>query len=405
MREPLHDLLLDADWRAVAEELIPGGASTGSKRAAALLGADAQGPTHFVRADGCVVETASGRTLIDCTMALGAVAIGYADRDITHAVIAAVRDGTVSGLSPLKEVQLAEHLIDMIPCAEQVRFLKTGAEAGAAAVRLARAATGRAHVIACGYFGWLDWSSDEAGVPASTRVLCHRIPFDDVAALDATVREVEAQPDGLAAIIVEPIVEVLARPEWFAAIRAHCDRTGAVFIVDEVKTGFRVRPGGVHDLLQFTPDLAVFGKAMANGFPLAAVVGRQAIMEVAARTWISSTLASETASLAAALAVLAWHDRMDVCTRLEHIGRDLQHQVARALREAGATDLAIRGVPQMWGLSGPATRIDALVTRAIEHGVLLKRGYYHFAALAHDPSHLSTIGDAVHTAARAVGPA
>jgi glutamate-1-semialdehyde 2,1-aminomutase len=397
------DRIDDPSWHDAAEALIPGGASTGSKRTAVLYGDDDTGPTHFVRAKGCTIETAGGRTLIDCTMALGTVAIGYADRDVTDAVVTAAREGPVSGLSSVREVQLAERLIDMIPCAEQVRFLKTGAEAGAAAIRLARVITGADTVIACGYFGWLDWSNDAAGVPAATRADLLRIPFDDLTALDAAVDEAMARPGGLAAIIVEPVIEQLASPAWFAAIRAHCDRCSAVFILDEVKTGFRLRPGGAHELLSLSPDLAVFGKAMANGYPLAAVVGRAAVMEAATRTWISSTLASEGVALAASLAVMDRHDRTDVCEQLETIGLALQQGVRQALEVAGVTDLAVVGPPQLWGLRADApARRDRFVQGMLAHGVLCKRGFYNFPSLAHDVTHCRQVAHAAAAAAQAL---
>jgi len=157
------------DWRARAADAIPGGCSTGSKRPEALYGSrslDPALPTHFERAEGCMLWAPDGRQFVDCTMALGAVAIGYADAAVTRAVQDAAVHGNVTALPHRLEVEVAERLIDLIPCAEQVRFLRTGAEATAAAVRLARATTGRDHIIACGYFGWLDWCTDADGVHA-----------------------------------------------------------------------------------------------------------------------------------------------------------------------------------------------------------------------------------------------
>ncbi|HKG96084.1 MAG TPA: aminotransferase class III-fold pyridoxal phosphate-dependent enzyme, partial [Gemmatimonadaceae bacterium] len=232
---------VERSWRARAAAVIVGGASTGSKRPEALYGAGADfGPTHFARASGCRVTTAAGATLIDCTMALGAVAIGYGDRLVTQSVIEAAAAGSVAGLSPTLEVDVAERLCDVIPCAERVRFLKTGAEAVAAAVRIARAATGRTHVIGSGYFGWLGWWGDAAtpGVTAGERADYTHVPFDDVAALERAAAA--AGDHRLAAVVLEPVVERLPSTEWIAAARALCDRTGAVLVFDEIKTGFRL---------------------------------------------------------------------------------------------------------------------------------------------------------------------
>ncbi len=282
---------VDRDWCDRAATVIPGGTSTGSKRPEALYGSGPDvGPAHFTSAQGCHVVTASGRSLVDCTMALGSVAIGYGDEAINRAVLVAVAGGNTCGLASTAEVEVAERLCDMIPCAEQVRFLKSGGEAVAAAVRIARVSTGRSTVIGCGYFGWQDWWSTGEGIPAGAHADFVEVPFDDVAALE---RAVAAAGRGLAAIVLEPVVHRLPSPEWCVVARRLCDDAGAVLVFDEMKTGFRLAPGGYQEYAEVEPDLAVFGKAMANGFPIAAVVGRAAIMEAATHTWISSTLAGE----------------------------------------------------------------------------------------------------------------
>ncbi len=297
----------DVDYRTRARGVLPTGASTGSKRAESLYGsADAVGPTHFSQAVGCRVIDVDGLEYVDCTMALGSVALGYAETNVTRAVVDTIATGNVSGLSSRLEVEIAERLCGVIPCADRVQFLKTGAEAMAAAVRIARTYTGRELVIVCGYFGWLDWCADDAaGVPQGTRAAIRRVAYDDVAALEAAVSEAGAS---LAAIVIEPVIERLPSTEWIAKARELATSAGAVLVFDEIKTGFRLRTGGYQQLSGVTPDLAAFGKAMANGFPLAAVVGDRAVMDAAKKTWISSTLASEASALAAAFAVLTWHD-------------------------------------------------------------------------------------------------
>jgi glutamate-1-semialdehyde aminotransferase len=386
----------EREWRDRAEAVIPGGASTGSKRADVLFGAGAEGPTHFVRASGCTITTAAGQTFIDCTMALGAVAIGYGDRLITESVVETLAAGNVAGLSHMLEVEVAERLCEQIPCAEQVRFLKTGAEAVAAAVRLARTATSRAHVIGSGYFGWLDWSSAAAGVPEGARADFTSVPFDDIPALESAAREIGGE---LAAVVLEPVVERLPSPEWIAAARSICDRAGAVLIFDEIKTGFRISTAGYQEYAKVEPDLATFGKAMANGFPLAAVVGRAAIMESARETWISSTLASEGAALAAARAVLEWHEKAEVCESLWTIGREMRGGVEAAVRQSGIEGVSVDGIDPMWLLRfDHAGREARFLEKARAHGVLLKRGAYNFAALAHDEDALAAIERAASTA-------
>lgn len=384
---PVHDE--DLAWRERAEAAIPGGASTGSKRREALYGPDADGPTHFASARGCVVTTVGGDELVDCTMALGAVALGYAEPEVTRAAIAAAQRGAVSGLSSVLEPLLAERLGSVIACAEQVRFLKSGAEGVAAAVRIARTHTGRDRIVCSGYFGWLDWSSDAAGVPAGARADVVRVPFDDPEALDAAVREAG---DDLAAIVLEPVVERLPSPEWVGLARTLADEKGAMLVLDEVKTGFRLRPAGYQQLAGVTPDLAVFGKAMANGWPLAAVVGRADVMDAARRTWISSTLAGEATALAAALAVLDWHEKAEVCEGLWAVGEEMQEVVRRAMDAAAIDGVTIGGLAPMWFLrfDDPA-RESRFLALAREEGVLFKRGAYNFASLAHDEEAIAAI--------------
>jgi glutamate-1-semialdehyde 2,1-aminomutase len=385
-------------WALRARQVIAGGTSTGSKRPDALYGSALASdlPTHARRSWGCRLETAEGLTLIDLSMALGAVALGYADEEISEAVYETVADGTVCGLAPLLEIEVAERLVDVIPCAEQVRFLKSGAEATAAAVRLARTHTGRTRIIASGYFGWHDWSSGAAGVPHEAHDAVQFVPFDDVEAL---AQAVDVAGTELAAIIIEPLVHHVASAEWLAAARAHCDRVGAVLVFDEIKTAFRIRTGGVQALRGITPDLTTLGKAMANGFPLAAVVGRRSVMSAASRTWISSTLAAETTALVAARVVLDRHARRDVCAELAIIGGHLQATVHDALT-LHPIGVRAEGEAAMWRLVAEHEPVlDALVAECARRGVLLKRGAYQFASLAHDEPAIREVGRVVAVAA------
>jgi glutamate-1-semialdehyde aminotransferase len=262
-----------------------------------------------------------------------------------------------------------------------VRFLKSGAEAVAAAVRIARTATSRTHVVACGYFGWHDWSNTGAGIPDGAHNATHIVPFDDVAALDRACR---AAGQSLAAVVLEPVIERLPSEEWIAAARRLSDELGAVLIFDEIKTGFRMRPGGYQEYAAVTPDVATFGKAMANGFPIAAVVGRASVMDAASATWISSTLAGEATALAAVGAVLDWHEREKVCDSLWTIGKQMRDAVARAVAASGTEGVTVDGIDPMWLIRfDDLTRQRRFLELAVGEGVLFKRGAYNFSALAH----------------------
>jgi glutamate-1-semialdehyde 2,1-aminomutase len=382
--------LPEEHWAARAGGRIPGGASTASKRPANLYGGDATHlPTHFVRAAGCHVYTVDGETLVDCTMALGSVALGYAEPELTRAVIETVAGGSISGLSSALEVETAELFCAVVPCAERVQFLKTGAEAVSAAVRIARTYTARDVVVGCGYFGWHDWSQRAAGVPVSTQSIYRDVPFDDIPALERAVSEAGGE---LAAIVIEPVIERLPSKEWVARARALADAAGAVLIFDEMKTGFRLATGGYQQYAEITPDLAAFGKALANGHALSAVCGREELMLAASKTWISSTLASEAGALAAARAVLSWHERVDVCASLWKIGADMREVVSGAIRASGVTGVSIDGIDPMWFLrfTDPAVE-SAFLSAAVRNGVLFKRGAYNYAALAHDDDAIAEI--------------
>lgn len=384
-------------WRERALAVLPAGASTGSKRAAVLYGdGEADLPLHFTAARGCRVTDVDGESFVDCTMALGSVALGYAEPRVTRAVTDAASEGHVAGLSSWREVELAERLCAIIPCAERVQFLKSGAEATSAAVRLARTYTGRDRVVASGYFGWHDWSSEAAGVPSAVRADVVRVPFDDVAALERAAAE---GGGSLAAIVLEPVVDRAPSPGWLLRARALCDELGAALVFDEVKTGFRLAPGGYQAICGVTPDLAAFGKALANGYPLAAVVGRAPLMDAARRTWISSTLAGEAIALAAALAVLDRYDEGDVCATIAGIGCAMRAAVERAIAASGTRGVRTGGLDAMWFLrwDDPAGE-RRFVHEALRAGVLFKRGAYNFAALAHDEPAIAGIERAATTA-------
>ena len=386
-------------WADRARKVIPNGASTGSKRLEALYGesADAAGyPTHFVKAAGCRLVTTEGDTLLDCTMALGSVSLGYAEPQLTRAVIETLANGSVSGLSHALEVDVAERFCGAIPCAEQVRFLKTGAEAMSAAVRIARTYTNRSVVIGSGYFGWHDWSSTSAGVPAHTKQDFRSTPFDDVAALEKAAAEAGSD---LAAIAIEPVIERLPSKEWIERARTLCDEKGAALIFDEMKTGFRLATGGYQQYAEVTPDLAAFGKAMANGFPIAAVCGRADLMDAARKTWISSTLASEAGALAAVSAMLSWHERADICQSLWEIGKEMREAVGNALAASGIEGVSIDGIDPMWLLRFESSQVETdFLLAAVQNGVLFKRGAYNFAAIAHDDEAIRDIESAASAA-------
>ena len=364
---------------------VAGITSTGSKRPAALFGAAGESLSlRMTRSSGCRVWDSEGREYLDYIMALGAVALGYGHPAVTRAVTEAAEHGVVGPLPPALEEAAAADLCRAIPWLERVRFLKTGAEAVAAAVRLARVVTGRDAVLGCGYHGWLDWcqTAPGKGVPASTVALYGEIPFNDP---ERTRELIRRGGDRLAAVVFEPLILEPPTAEWIAVLREETLRAGAILIADEIKTVCRLAVGGGCERFGIRPDLVVMGKAIANGFPLAAVAGRADVMDAVSRTWISSTLATEMVSLAALRATLAVMAEAGVPAHLTRIGTRLLAglQTLAARHERLVTRAA--GVPEMCFLE---FRDEALSGRAAvacaERGLLFKRTAYNFVSLGHD---------------------
>lgn len=365
---------------------IPGFTSTGSKRPDVLFGAlefDAvdSPPSRMARALGCRVWDIRGREYVDYIMGLGAVALGYGHPAVNAAAIAAVESGVVGPLAPALEEELAVDISRLMPWVEQVRFLKTGAEAMAAAVRLARVATGREVVLGCGYHGWLDWCQGAAGVPPSARHLYGEIPFNDPARSADLIR---ANAGQLAAVAFEPIVVAEPTREWLEMLRSETERAGAVLIVDEIKTVCRLAIGGATERYGLRPDLVVMGKALANGFPLAAVGGRAEVMAGALRTWISSTLATELVALAAARATLRVMEAERVPAHLHGVGTRLLAGLRELARCYPAVVADVGGIAEMcflhWASDGLSQKAAAACAA---RGLLFKRSAYNFVSLAH----------------------
>ncbi len=305
-----------------ARKVIPLGSQTFSKSITQYpLGVSPYFATH---GRGAHLWDADGHEYVDFVNALCAVTLGYGDPDVTNAVAEQLANGTIYSLSHEIETTVAEQIIAMVPSADMARFGKNGSDATAGAIRIARAHTGRDHVLACGYHGWQDWyigsTSRDKGVPAATRALTHRFPYND---LDALVRAIDEHRDQIAAIIMEPMNIELPKPGYLQAVREIASRENIVLVFDETITGFRFAKGGAQELFGVTPDLTTLGKGIANGFPLSAVCGRREIMMEMEEVFFSFTMGGETLSLAAAHATLAKLEREPVLATMRRRGTRL----------------------------------------------------------------------------------
>jgi len=359
--------------RALAS--IPLGAQTFSKSATHLPAGAA--PFFLERGEGALAWDVDGHCYVDFVMGLAALLLGYRDPDVDAAVRAQLERGITFSLSTELEAEVAEALVAMVPCAERVRFGKNGSDATAAAVRLARAATGRDHVAVCGYHGWQDWyigsTSRDAGVPAATRALTHAFRFGEPGTLEAVLA---ARPGEVAAVVLEPLAAELPPAGFLEAVRDLARAHGALLVFDETITGLRVARGGAQELFGVTPDLATFGKGLANGLPLSAVVGRADLMRWMEEIFFSTTFGGETLSLAAARAVLAKLRREPVVEALAARGRRLQDGLRGLVARCGLEGAArVSGHPSWSFLQlGGAGSFDAWEVRTFFLQEMLARG-------------------------------
>jgi glutamate-1-semialdehyde 2,1-aminomutase len=322
-----------------AKKLIPGMNQLLSKRPDMFsLGV---WPGYFSKAKGVEVWDLDGNKYIDMSISgIGANVLGYADPDVDAAVQEAISNGTSCSLNCPEEVDLAELLCELHPWAEMVRYARTGGEAMAIAVRIARAHTGKDKIAFCGYHGWHDWylsanlGTENAlgehlisglsprGVPRALKDTAFPFRYNQLEELEKIVTD---HGKDLAAIVMEPLRNYEPEPGFIEGVRDLADETGAVFIVDEISAGFRYNTGGAH-MKFFTkePDIAVFSKALGNGYPIAAVIGRANVMQAAQHTFISSTNWTERIGPAAAIAMIKKHKRVDAGKHLVHLGEQIQ---------------------------------------------------------------------------------
>lgn len=305
-----------------AEQTIPLGSQTFSKsRTQYAVGIS---PLYAAKAKGAKIWDLDGNCYIDLVSALASVTLGYGDKGVEKAVRKQLTRGVSMSLPGVLEAEVSELIVEMVPSAEMVRFGKNGTDATSAAIRLARAYTGRDHIIVCGYHGWQDWfigsTTRNKGVPDSVSALTHKFDYNDIASLEALLKEYDGK---IAAVIMEPMNVVFPDPGFLEAVQRLTKGAGALLVFDETITGFRFSKGGAQELFGVTPDLSTFGKGMANGFPLSAIVGRRDIMMEMEEIFFSGTFGGELLSLAAAKEVLTRHVSQDICGNIAYIGTEL----------------------------------------------------------------------------------
>lgn len=382
---------------------IPGGTQLLSKRAEMFL--PDWWPAYYSRAKGVEVTDLDGRVYTDMSiMGVGACVLGYADDDVDAAARRAIEHGVMCTLNAPEEVELADLLCELHPWAAMVRYARSGGEAMALAVRIARAHTGRDAVAVCGYHGWMDWylaanlgethaldghlmpGLPPSGVP---RGLCGSALAFHYNRADQLEQIVAGHGHELAAIVMEPQRGDAPAPGFLEAVRRLADTTGAVLIFDEITTGFRMCAGGVHLLHGVGPDLAVFAKAMANGYAMAAVIGVRPVMESAQATFISSTNWTERIGPSAALAAVKKYRERAVEKHLIRIGSRVQQGWRDSAASAGLP-LKVGGLPSLAHFEIDHAERGALTTLFTQ--TMLDQGFLAYnqfkPSLAHTDQHV-----------------
>ena len=358
-----------------AQETIPLGSQTFSKsRTQYPVGIS---PLYLDRGKGAYVWDLDGNKYLDLVNGLASITIGYGDKEIESAVRKQLKKGVSLSLPGVLEAEVSELIVEMVPSAEMVRFGKNGTDATSAAIRLARAYTGRDHVAVCGYHGWQDWyigsTTRNKGVPETVSALTHKFEYNNIESLKRIISE---NKDKIAAVIMEPMNVEFPLPGYLEEIKSITHKAGALLIFDETITGFRFSNGGAQEYFNVIPDLSTFGKGMANGFPLSAVVGRRDVMLEMEEIFFSGTFGGELLSLAAAKVVLNRYREVPVCKTLSEQGARLTSLVDPLIKEYGLTNiLRFSGHPSWQFLNWTGTeKFDTSVIRTFFMQEMFARG-------------------------------
>lgn len=381
-----------------AKTLIPGGTQLLSKRPEMFL--PDLWPSYYSKASGCSVWDMDNIEYLDMSyMGIGANVLGYADYDVNLAVKDAVDRSSMCTLNAPEEVELAGLLIEMNPWADKVRYAKTGGEANSIAVRIARAYTGKDVVLFCGYHGWSDWylaanlAEDSAldghllqglspkGVPRGLTGSSLPFNYNNIQEFNQLIRQNEGK---IAAVIMEPLRNNFPEEGFLEEIRKTTAEKGIVLIFDEITSGFRLTCGGAHRLLNIEPDIAVYGKAISNGYPMSAIVGKKAVMEAAQETFISSTYWTDRVGLAASIACIKKYREKQVEKHLDKVGSLVQDGWNKTAEKVGLK-IHVSGIKPLGHFDFMYE--DKLALKTLFTQEMLKKGYLattaFYASYAH----------------------
>lgn len=343
--------LKSAEQLKKALTVIPTGAQTFSKSHHQIP--PEIGPLFATHANGSRFWDIDGHEYIDFNNALASITLGHAFPEVNLAITEQLQKGSIFSVSSPLELVLSQQLCEIIPSAEMVRFGKNGSDVTTAAIRLARAYTRKDHVLVCGYHGWQDWyisaTSRNLGIPEGTQQYTHRFIYNDINSLKQLFLE---YPDSIAAVILEPMNTDFPNNHFLSDVKQLTYENNAVLIFDEMVTGFRFSLGGAQEFFNVIPDLACFGKGMANGLPISALVGKKSIMEMVDTIFYSFTFGGELLSIAAANSVIHFYRNHPVIVTLFEQGSKIMTETNEIIRKNNAESiLAIHGHPSWSFLS------------------------------------------------------
>ena len=338
-------------------------------------------PSYMDHGQGCYIYDVDGNEFIDFMCALGPITVGYNEPSVNEAVIKQVSKFASGSLQSELEVELAEKICEIIPCAEMVRFVKNGGDATTAAVRLARAFTGRDIILMSGYHGMHDWSigasTNNKGVPKAVCELTKNFVYNDIDDLESKLKENE-----VAAVILEPIQSNGPKEGYLETVKELTHKYGAILIFDEVVSGFHYALGGAQEMFGVSPDLVSFGKGMANGYPISAVAGRRDLMEqIEKGVFVSTTFGGDSISMAASLATIKILERPGFYEHITKIGTMLHDGIQERIDKFNLNDvLAVSGLPQHCGVAFEGHgSLDYLDVQSVYSQTILQEGIFQFA--------------------------
>ena len=396
VRDRMKSFEKSMEYLSRAENVIPLGSQTFSKsRTQYPYGVS---PYFISRASGSRVWDIDGNEYIDFVNSLAAITLGYQDPDVDQAVRRQLESGVIFSLPHPLETEVAEMICELVPCAEMVRFGKNGSDATSGAIRLARAYTGRDHVAVCGYHGWQDWyigsTARNRGVPKATQELTHSFAYNNLESLRALF---DSHPHGYAAVILEPMNVAEPAPGFLDGVKSLAGEHGALLVFDETITGFRYSIGGAQELFGVTPDLATFGKGLANGYPVSAIAGRRDVMKLMEEVFFSFTFGGEALSLAAAKATLTKLKSRPILETIRERGVAVMEGARRIIESNKLGDIfSVSGHPS-WSFLNlrdsrghSAFEVKTLLMQELHQRGILSVGT-HNISFAHSPADVAAL--------------